>query len=88
MTIQSQKQYRTSYAITINLLTQIDYMGIAAVPYESIDDGSISSITQQPKLSKFTNVSKDNEYENRCDSDGKIGPFFEAVVDKDAMDDS
>ena len=51
-----------------------------------MDDGSIYIIPQQPKLRKFTNVSEDNEYENGCDSDIKIGPFFEAVMDEDAMD--
>ena len=39
-------------------------------------DGSNSSIPQQPKFRKFTNVSEDNEFENECDSDGKIGPFL------------
>ena len=30
-------------------------------------------------------MSEDNKYENGCDSDGKIGPFLEAVMDEDAM---
>ena len=47
----------------------------------------MSSITQQPKLRKFKNVSEDNEYENGCDSDGGKGPFFEAVMDEDSKDD-
>ena len=29
-------------------------------------------------------MSKENGYENGCDSDGKIGPFFEAVMDDNA----
>ena len=61
-------------------------MSISAVPYHSMDDDSISIISQQPNLRKFTNVSEDNEYENGCDSDGEIGPFFEAVMDKYYMD--
>ena len=31
-------------------------------------------------------MSEYNEYENGCDSDVKIGPFFETVMDKVAMD--
>ena len=31
-------------------------------------------------------MSKDNEYESGCDGDGKIGPFFELVMDEGAMD--
>ena len=69
-------------------MNENDDMSIVVVTYESMDDGSISSIPQQPKLRKFTNVSEDNEYENGCDSDDEIGPFFEAVTDEDAMDDS
>ena len=45
-------------------------MSIAAAPYESMDDSSIYSIPQQPKLRKFTNVLEDNEYKNGYDSDG------------------
>ena len=29
---------------------------------------------------------EDNEYENVWDCDGKIGPFFEAVMNEDTMD--
>ena len=63
-----------------------DDMSISAVPYESMDDGSIFSIPQKPNLRKFANVSEDNEYENGYDSDGEIGPFFEEVMEEDAMD--
>ena len=48
-------------------------------------DGSISSIPQQPKLRKFTNVSEDNKYENGCDTESKTGPFFEALMDECSM---
>ena len=60
-------------------------MNISVVLYELMDDSSISSISQQSKIRKFTNVLEDNEYENGYDSDGKIGPFYEAVMNEDAM---
>ena len=61
-------------------------MSIAAVSYESMYYGSIYSIALQLKLRKFTNFSEENECENGCESDSKIGPFFEVVINEDDMD--
>ena len=55
-------------------------VSVAAVQYETLDDGSITSIPEQPELRKLTNVSETNDYDDGCDSDGEIGPFYDAVV--------
>ena len=61
-------------------------VSVAAIPYETLDDGSISSIPEQPELRKFINVSETNNHDDGCDSDGELGPFYDAVVNEMEMD--
>ena len=61
-------------------------VSVVAVQYETLDDGSITSIPEQPELRKLTNVSETNDYDDGCDSDGEIGPFYDAVVNELEID--
>ena len=63
-------------------------VSVAAVPYETLDDGSITSIPAQPELRKFTNVSETNDHDDGCDSDGELGPFYDVVLDEAEIDDA
>ena len=39
-----------------------------------------------PSLQSFKNINENNDYEDGYNSDGEIGPFFNAVVGENAMD--
>ena len=55
-------------------------VSIENVPYKMMDDGSMSSVPRMPSLRSFKNINENNDYEDGYDSDGEIGPFFNAVV--------
>ena len=61
-------------------------VSVAAVPYETLNDGLITSIPAQPEIRKFTNVSETNGHDDGCDSDGELGPFYDAVLDEAEID--
>ena len=54
--------------------------------YERLDDQTFTSIPAQPSLKVFKGIHKNTTFENGEDSDGEIGPFFDAIEREVSID--
>ena len=54
--------------------------------YERLDDQTFTSIPAQPSPKVYKGIHEDANFENREDSDGEVGPFFDAVESEGSMD--
>ena len=58
------------------------------VDYERLEDNTTTSIPMQPSLRLFQGITEEANFEDGEDSDGEIGPFFDAVEREESMDDA